>query len=98
MEDISALEELQTKVTEYQMERQWCTHCGKEVVAVPAEVIPHSRLGLNLIIQILIWKYACRMSFAIIAETLYQIYGINVTEGGIINILKRTKIWLGDQD
>lgn len=97
VEDIPAPKQLQTQVTQYQMERQWCGHCGKEVVATPAQVIPHSRLGLNLIIQVLIWKYACRISFEIIVETLFQTYGVEITKGGIINILKRTKKWLGPE-
>jgi transposase len=97
VEDIPELEQLQIEITQYQMERQWCGSCSKEVVAIPAEVIPHSRLGLNLIIQVLIWKYVGRMSFEIIAETLFQTYGVNVTGGGIITILKRTKKWLGGE-
>lgn len=95
IEDIPALEEVQTEVTEYQMERQWCGNCSKEVVATPSQVIPYSRLGINLIIQVLIWKYVCRMSFEIIAETLFQSYGVSVTKGGLITILKRTKKYLG---
>lgn len=95
VEDIPGLEEIQTETTEYQMERQWCGSCGKEVVATPPRVIPHLRLGLNLIIQVLIWKYVCRMSFEIIVETLLQTYGVSITEGGLITILKRTKKWLG---
>lgn len=97
VEDLPALEQLQIKVTEYQMERQWCGNCSKEVVAIPAEVIPRSRLGLNLIIQVLIWKYVCRMTFEIIAETLFQTYGADITAGGLITILKRTKVWLGPE-
>lgn len=97
VEDIPQLEQLQVEVTEYQVERQWCGNCGKEVVAAPARLIPHSRLGINLIIQCLIWKYVCRMSFEIIAETLSQTYGVSITGGGIIAILKRTKKWLGPE-
>lgn len=97
VEDIPALEKLQLEITEYQLERQWCGNCGKEAMAAPAGVIPHSRLGLNLIIQVLIWKYVCRMSFEIITETLFQTYGVEITEGGIINILKRTRKWLGEE-
>lgn len=97
VEDIPSLEEIQTEVTKYQMERQWCGRCKKEVVAAPSGVIPHSRLGLNLIIQVLIWKYVCRMSFEIIVETLLQTYGVEITEGGLITILKRTKLWLGGE-
>ena len=81
----------------FEMERQWCGNCQKEVVAIPPGVIPNSRLGINLIIQILIWKYSCRMSFEIIVNTLIQTYGVSVTEGGLVDILKRTKVWLGPE-
>ncbi len=97
VEDIPVLEEVQVEITEYQMERQWCSNCQKEVVANPPEVIPNSRLGLNLIIQVLIWKYVCRMSFEIVVETLFQTYGVEITTGGLITILKRAKIWLGSE-
>lgn len=97
VEDIPHLEEIQTEVIKYECERQWCGNCQKEVVATPAGVIPHLRLGINLIVQVLICKYVCRMSFEIIAETLFQTYGVNITAGGIITILKRTKIWLGPE-
>jgi len=95
VEDIPVLEEVQIEVTEYQMERQWCGNCGKEVVATPVGIIPNSKFGINLIIQVLVWKYVCRMSFEIIVETLFQTYGVEITTGGLITILKRTKIWLG---
>ena len=97
VEDIPALEKIQVEVVEYQMERQWCGNCSKEATAAPAWIIPHSRLGINLIIQILIWKYVCRMSFEIIVETLFQTYGAEVTTGGLITVLKRTKKWLGPE-
>ena len=97
VEDIPDFEEIKTQVTKYECERQWCGSCGKEVVASPSEVIPNSRLGLNLIIQVLVWKYSCRMSFEIIVNNLFQTYGVFVTEGGLVNILKRTKLWLGPE-
>ena len=95
VEDIPNLEQIKTLVVEYRLERQWCDHCHQEVVAKPALIIPHSRVGLNLIIQILIFKYVCRMTFEIIVTALYQTYGISLTTGGIIDILKRTKKFLG---
>lgn len=51
VEDIPELEEIKTEVTKFEMERQWCGVCSKEVVATPPGVIPNLRLGLNLIIQ-----------------------------------------------
>ena len=97
VEDIPDFEEIKTEVTKFEMERQWCGNCGKEVVAAPPGIIPNSRLGINLIIQILIFKYSCRMSFEIIVNTLSQTYGISITESGLVNILKRTKTWLGSE-
>src|SRR3989338_4559221 len=95
IEDIPNFETLNSIVTRYKSERQWCPNCHKEVVGKSSLVIPHSRLGLNLIIQILIFKYVCRMSLEILVETLHQTYGIRISEGGIVDILKRTKNCLG---
>lgn len=95
VEDIPALSEIKTIVTKYESERQWCSHCRKEVTAIPAEVVPHSRLGINLTIQILIWKYACRMPLGIIVSTLDQTYGLSLTTGAVVDILKRAKEWFG---
>ncbi len=95
VEDIPALNENSTIVSRYESERQWCGNCGKEVAAIPAEVIPHSRLGINLTIQILLWKYACRMPLEIIVSTLDQTYGLSLTAGAVVDILKRVKEWFG---
>lgn len=97
VEDIPALNQNSTIVTKYESERQWCSHCGKEVAAIPFEVIPHSRLGIFLVIQILIWKYACRMPVGIIVSTLDQTYGLNLTTGAVVDILKRVKEWFGTE-
>lgn len=96
VEDIPNLEQIRTQVTGYKVERQWCNFCHKEVLGKPAWVIPHSRLGLNLIIQILVFKYVCRMSLEVLTETLFQTYGIKISQGGLINILRRTKTHLGE--
>lgn len=98
IEDIPNLETLNSIVTRYKSERQWCGRCHQEVVGKFATVIPHSRLGLNLIIQILVFKYVCRMSLEIMVTTLLQTYGVKITEGGIVSILKRTKDWLGHKE
>lgn len=95
VEDIPNLEQIRTQVTEYKTERQWCEVCHYEVAGKAALVIPHSRLGLNLIIQILIFKYVCRMSLEVLVETLHQTYGVKVSQGGVINILRKTKEYLG---
>lgn len=98
VEDIPNLESVKIIVTEYNTERQWCANCHQEKVAKPPLVIPHSRLGLNLIIQILIFKYICRMSLEVLTETLFQSYGIKITTASGINLLQRVKKWLGKEE
>lgn len=95
VEDIPQPQMLKTAVAKYEVERQWCGNCKKEVTAIPSGVIPKSRLGINLIIQALVWKYACRLPFAVIAELFTTTYGITVSKGGIAKILFRTKRWFG---
>lgn len=98
VEDIPSFEIVKTIVTKYNCERQWCGNCQKEIVAKPSLVIPHSRLGLNLIVQILIFKYVCRMSFEVLVETLFQTYGIKITTSSVINVLQRAEKWLGRKE
>ncbi len=93
--DIPAPETIKPVVTEYRTERQWCPKCKKEVTAAPTEIIPSSRLGINLVIQLLIWKYGCRIPLNLIVELFSSTYSITVSEGTITSILHRTRKWLG---
>jgi len=95
VEDIPPFLETRTKVCKYSIERQWCKRCKKEVTAVPHGVIPGARFGINLVSQILLWKYAARMPFATIAAMLKVTYGITVSQGGLAKILQRTKKYFG---
>jgi len=95
VEDIPAPETIKPVVTEYRIERQWCPKCRKEVRGVPPEVIPHSRFGLNLVTQLMIWKYGCRIPLNLIAGLFSSTYGITVSEGALIGILHKTRKWLG---
>lgn len=93
--DIPAPETIKPVVIEYHTERQWCPKCKKEVTAVPPEIIPNSRLGINLVIQLLIWKYGCRIPLNLIVELFSSTYSITVSQGALIGILHRTRKWLG---
>lgn len=81
--------------TEYTIERQWCGTCGKEVHALPKGVISNSRLGVNLITLVLVWRYRFREVMAKITERLQTEYGMTVSEGEIAAILTRCQQWLG---
>ena len=95
VEDIPQPEAVPPIVTRYEIERQWCTNCRKEVVARPAGVIAHSRLGINLVIQILCLHYRCRMPYQTIATFLFDTWGIKISQGALIGITRRTRDWFG---
>lgn len=81
--------------TEYSIERQWCPNCKKEVRAQPLGVIPGSKLGINLFTSILVWKYRFRDPLNKIAERLLTHYNITVSEGTLVDMLAKAKVWFG---
>ena len=95
VEDIPSPETIHPVVTRYTIERQWCPRCKKEIQAIPPRVIPGSRFGLHLIVQLLIWKYRCRIPFATMVLLFSTTYGITITEGALVGTIHRTWEWLG---
>ncbi|MGH9856873.1 MAG: IS66 family transposase [Acidobacteriota bacterium] len=81
--------------TQYQIERQWCGNCHKEVKGVPTGVIPGSRLGSVFVTMVCAWKYRFFEPLPKIAERLSAEYGIDISEAGLQHILSRTKQFLG---
>lgn len=95
VEDIPAPQTMLPIVTRYTVERQWCPLCKKEVQAIPPGVIPGSRFGLHLVVQLLIWKYRCRIPLATMVLLFSTTYGITITEGALVAILHRSREWFG---
>lgn len=77
-------------VTQYSIERQWCTHCHKEVRGVPLNTLPGSRFGMNVITTILFLKYRMRSPLAKIQELLSQ-HKVTITSQGIQELLHLLK-------
>jgi len=95
VEDIPQI--VQSVVTCYERERQWCRNCQKEVCALPDGVLPGSRLGITLTIWILIERYVCRQPFNVIVEKLSIYYGLTMSTGGVVRVVQRAKEWFGDE-
>lgn len=95
VEDIPELLKLHTIVTKYQVERQWCGSCKKEVRAVPPGVIPHSRLGINLLVTGIVMRYGIPAPINKIVFTFKNLFGIKLSEAGLANLLHRTRRYLG---
>lgn len=86
---------LNTIVTKYKIQRQWCSHCQKEVRAVPKETIENSPFGLNIMMWIMIQKYRLRLPLKLIITSLKIQYNLDISEGAIQNILHSLKERLG---
>lgn len=78
---------LQTVITQYEIERQWCTCCNKEVVGIPQNTIPGFTIGLSALTHILFLKYRLRTPLARIVEELRVTHRLVLTQGGIQSIL-----------
>lgn len=85
VEDIPLL--LNTLVTKYSIQRQWCPHCKKEVRGEPKDTLPGFRLGLNTIIWIMFQKYQLCLPLSSIVVSLKEQYNLDITTGAIQNIL-----------
>lgn len=97
VEDVPPPNLTPVQVIKYEKERQWCKSCNKEIVATHPEEIPGVRFGLNLIVYIMVLKYGAKVSLDSMALLLEQNYNLKVSKGEIINLLHKTKEWLGNQ-
>ena len=87
----------QTITTQYNIQRQWCNNCKKEISAVPLGTLPGLRFGENILSWLLVCKYRMRLPLNKIVEMASAQYQLTISEGGIQNILLTLKKQLGDQ-
>jgi len=80
-----------SNITLYNIQRQWCSCCKKEIHGVPPNTLEGFRVGLNLIVLILFQKYKLRIPLLKISESLKEQYDIDLTAGAIQNILHHLK-------
>lgn len=93
--DIPPLTLERVVVTEYRKERQYCQRCRQEVIPIPKGVIPRARFGINLISLVLLLRYRSHLTLGKISKLLLDVYGIRVTTSALVNLLKRTSLYLG---
>ena len=92
--DVPHWSKLSPITTEYEVERQWCSNCHKEIRAKPKGVIPRSMFGINLFTLVLVWRYRFRDPLNKISERLKTHYQLNISEGELVILLKRGKKFL----
>lgn len=88
---------LNTIITKYRIQRQWCSCCHKEVHGIPQGTMENSPFGVNTLLWVLIQKYRLRLPLQAIAESLSLQYGLNIRESAIQKILHKLKKKLGSK-
>lgn len=93
VEDIP-LEKVKAINTCFEIERQWCQNCHKEVCAHPKFVISNSRFGINTLVYVLVLRYSIGLTIPKIRKILLDTYKISISNGGIIKQLNLAKKYL----
>jgi|SRR3989339_93587 len=86
-----------TIVTKYNIQRQWCPDCKKEVRGIPQGTIENSPFGINILLWIMIQKYRLRLPLESISASLEIQYGLKIREGTIQKILHTLKKKFGSK-
>ena len=76
VEDIPVV---QSHVTKYIIHRYRCPHCKEDVSEIPDTVIPHCRLGTNVMLSVVYQKYALHLSYEKIRNNLETFFGLKTT-------------------
>lgn len=93
--DIPHFTKMLPLTTEYRIFYQWCSNCKKSIAAVPFGVIPGSRIGMNLFLMILIWRYYLNLPFNKIAKIIQKQYQIYLSKGALVGITKKARKFFG---
>jgi hypothetical protein len=95
VEDIE-LPFLNTLITKYTKQRQFCEQCNKECSAHDKEEIPNARFGVNLMSLIMYLRYESKLTLPLISSLLKLLGGIKITPSGVENQLEIAKVKLGE--
>ena len=80
---------LKAKNTKYIIPRKYCPRCKKLVEPEVPNALPHARLGLNLMLLVMYLKLGLRLPCEKICDFLSTAYGVQISEGGIVVVLKQ---------
>ncbi len=86
----------QTINTQYEIHRKYCKKCDKIVEPKVPNALPNSPFGLNLMLFIVFLKIGMALPYNKIQQLLLTIYGIQISEGGLVSILSQIKEEFGD--
>src|SRR3989344_2142276 len=83
------------RTTRYNIHRKYCKKCGKIVEPEAPNVLPHARLGLNLMLFIMYLRIGMRLPINKIQEFLQTIFNIHLSQGELILISHQLALAFG---
>ena len=86
----------QTINTQYEIHRKYCGQCKKLVEPIVPNALPNSPFGLNLMLFVTFLKIGMALPYNKIQQLLLTLYGLRISEGGLVNILSQIKGEFGE--
>lgn len=80
-----------------QSERQWCTHCHKEVTAKSYQSLPFTEYGMNTFMMIMLMRFKSYQSIEKISTVLCLGFGLTISPSAILSLLRQAKVYLQDK-
>lgn len=77
--------------TQYNIHRKYCLKCKKLVEPKIPNALPNSPFGLNLMLFIVFLKINMALPYNKIQQLLLTMYDLQISEGGLVNILSQIK-------
>jgi transposase len=84
-------------VTRYIVKHGYCKHCCKIVYPEVPEVIDNGHFGLHFLLYIIYLRYVMNLPENKITTLLNDIYDARVSEGTIVEYLKKAALLFGDE-
>lgn len=81
--------------TRYELKGKWCSTCKKVVYPNIPDVLPRARFGINLMLLIMYLRLGLRLPGNKVCEYFQTLYNLKISEGEIVNILRKLAIVYG---
>jgi len=82
--------------TRYDIHRKYCPQCKKLVEPEVTSALPHARFGLNLMLLVMYLKLGLRLPCNKICSYFMDMFGLKISEGEIIGILRQLVVAFGN--
>jgi transposase len=87
----------QTKITKYWIHQYVCKKCGLNSSAKTQDIIGQTPFGRKVFATVLFYRYRMKTVIDKIKEALKDIHGLEISKGGIQNILYQASVQFGEK-